>query len=188
MKLFTSALVLAALFGSEDVSAIKIKSQATGADDLIKELAEDMQKDADAPAEPAAEAPKKEAPKKLAQAAPAPAKNASALAEPAPKKNATAPAKAAAKKPVSAAKKEVKTEEEEIPMDTAAIKAYSSVIADAAEDSEPQQPVVYTEQKLEEDEKPHREAVGVDAMGSMIQNEITSIKKASIKAAADRDD
>jgi len=39
----------------------------------------------------------------------------------------------------------VKAEEEEIPMDSAAIKAYSSVIADAAEDSEPATPVVYTE-------------------------------------------
>ena len=39
-----------------------------------------------------------------------------------------APAKAAPK---------AKKEEEEIPMDNAAIKAYSSVIADAAEDSEP---------------------------------------------------
>ena len=29
-------------------------------------------------------------------------------------------------------------------MDNAAIKAYSSVIADAAEDSEPEHPVVYT--------------------------------------------
>ena len=34
-------------------------------------------------------------------------------------------------------------------MDNAAIKAYSSVIADAAEDSEPAQPVVYTEVKDE---------------------------------------
>ena len=39
-----------------------------------------------------------------------------------------------AKKDAKPAKKE---EQEEIPMDAAAIKAYSSVIADAAEDSEP---------------------------------------------------
>ena len=34
-------------------------------------------------------------------------------------------------------------------MDNAAIKAYSSVIADAAEDSEPTNPVIYTEIKDE---------------------------------------
>ena len=34
-------------------------------------------------------------------------------------------------------------------MDTAAIKAYSSVIADAAEDSEPSTPVIYSEVKDE---------------------------------------
>ena len=35
--------------------------------------------------------------------------------------------------------------EDEVPMDNQAIKAYSSVIADAAEDSEPAHPVIYTE-------------------------------------------
>ena len=74
----------------------------------------------------------------------------------------------------------MKAEEEEIPMDSAAIKAYSSVIADAAEDSEPATPVVYTETIQDEArEKPMHE-LGVDPMGSMIQNEITSIKMASI--------
>ena len=47
-----------------------------------------------------------------------------------------------AKKDAKPAKKE---EQEEIPMDAAAIKAYSSVIADAAEESEPEHPIVYTE-------------------------------------------
>jgi hypothetical protein len=67
-------------------------------------------------------------------------------------------------------------------MDNAAIKAYSSVIADAAEDSEPSKPVIYTETMTEDD---HRDSipVGVDPMGSMIANEISSIKEASIKAA-----
>ena len=73
-------------------------------------------------------------------------------------------------------------------MDSAAIKAYSSVIADAAEDSEPATPVVYTETIQDEvREKPMHE-LGVDPMGSMIQNEITSIKMASIKAAEDKDE
>ena len=42
-----------------------------------------------------------------------------------------------------------KKEDDSIPMDTAAIKAYSSVIADAAEESEPEHPVVYTETDTE---------------------------------------
>ena len=75
-----------------------------------------------------------------------------------------------------------KAEDEDIPMDAAAIKAYSSVIADAAEDSEPSQPVTYSVTMEDEKQAPH-EAVGVDPMGSMIQNEISSIKVASIKAA-----
>ena len=66
-------------------------------------------------------------------------------------------------------------------MDNAAIKAYSSVIADAAEDSEPTKPVIYTETIQEE--KRTNDNVGLDPMGSMIQNEISSIKQASIKAA-----
>ena len=74
-------------------------------------------------------------------------------------------------------------------MDSAAIKAYSSVIADAAEDSEPATPVVYTETMQDEvREKPSHEILGMDPMGSMIQNEITSIKMASIKAAEDKDE
>ena len=83
--------------------------------------------------------------------------------------------------------KPTKAQDEDIPMDAAAIKAYSSVIADAAEDSEPAQPVVYSETMQEEDHHETREPTGVDPMGSMIQNEISSIKIASIKAAADQD-
>ena len=44
-----------------------------------------------------------------------------------------------------------KEDDTEIPMDTAAIKAYSSVIADAAEDSEPAVPVQYSEVIHEEE-------------------------------------
>ena len=46
-------------------------------------------------------------------------------------------------------KKDDKKQDDEVPMDNAAIKAYSSVIADAAEDSEPSTPVIYTEVKDE---------------------------------------
>ena len=76
-------------------------------------------------------------------------------------------------------------EEEEIPMDHAAIKAYSSVIADAAEDSEPAVPVEYREMPRddEEQQKSAHAELGADPFGSMIQNEIAEIKDASIKAA-----
>ena len=56
----------------------------------------------------------------------------------------------------AAPKKEVKKEEEEIPMDQAAIKAYSSVIADAAEDSEPQTPVIYKKENIQEEAAPQK--------------------------------
>jgi hypothetical protein len=70
-------------------------------------------------------------------------------------------------------------------MDQAAIRAYSSVIADAAEDSEPETPVQYHEVIKEETKSAH-ESLG-DPMGSMIQNEISSIKVASLKAAEDQE-
>ena len=53
------------------------------------------------------------------------------------------------KKPEPAKKEVAKKEEKSddtIPMDYEAIKAYSGVIADAAEDSEPEHPVIYTQQ------------------------------------------
>ena len=73
-------------------------------------------------------------------------------------------------------------------MDAAAIKAYSSVIADAAEDSEPQKAVIYSQTIPDEENAPRREAVGVDPMGSMIQNEIETIKEATIKASQETTD
>jgi len=75
-------------------------------------------------------------------------------------------------------------------MDQAAIKAYSSVIADAAEDSEPQTPVQYHQVITEEDKpaKTQAEPFQVDPMGSMIQNEISAIKDASIAAAKEKMD
>lgn len=53
-------------------------------------------------------------------------------------------------------------------MDAAAIKAYSSVIADAAEDSEPAVPVQYTAVVDEETHKSDDRLLGSDPMGSMI--------------------
>ena len=75
-------------------------------------------------------------------------------------------------------------------MDQAAIKAYSSVIADAAEDSEPQTPVQYHQVITDEVAAPkqQQEPFQVDPMGSMIQNEISAIKDASIAAAKDKMD
>lgn len=71
-------------------------------------------------------------------------------------------------------------------MDAAAIKAYSSVIADAAEDSVPQVPVEYHQVIQEDENKEKSQPFQVDPMGSMIQNEITSIKDASIQAAKEK--
>ena len=70
-------------------------------------------------------------------------------------------------------------------MDAAAIKAYSSVIADAAEDSEPATPVTYSVVADLDERKEPAVTTGMDPTGSMIQNEISSIKVASIKAATD---
>ena len=81
-----------------------------------------------------------------------------------------------------------KEEQEDIPMDAAAIKAYSSVIADAAEDSAPEVPVEYHAVITEDDKAPKHEVMAMDPMGSMIQNEISEIKDASIKAAKDKSD
>jgi len=54
-------------------------------------------------------------------------------------------------------------------MDTAAIKAYSSVIADAAEDSEPATPVQYSEVHEEQDQAaPVHEDYNPDPIGSMV--------------------
>lgn len=53
-------------------------------------------------------------------------------------------------------------------MDHAAIKAYSSVIADAAEDSEPSQPVIYNEMPREEEETKTAHEYNPDPFGSMI--------------------
>jgi len=74
-------------------------------------------------------------------------------------------------------------------MDAAAIRAYSSVIADAAVDSEPSVPVQYHEVMTEDEHRATKEPSmsSGDSLGSMIQNEISEIKDASVKAAADKD-
>lgn len=186
---YSSAFVLAALLGAsyvEQSSAVKIGAGYT--DDLMKSLAEDMQKDteqADAAeaAEPAPKEQKKEEPKKTE-------KKSDKKSEKKDKKKDAK--KKDAKKDKKAEKKPEKKKEEdqEIPMDAAAIKAYSSVIADAAEDSEPQNPVQYHQVMAVEDEQkaPKAEPFQVDPMGSMIQNEISAIKDASIAAAKDKMD
>ena len=73
--------------------------------------------------------------------------------------------KKAAVKKVAAKKKE---EDSDIPMDSAAIKAYSSVIADAAEDSEPAVPVQYSQTIQEEEPRQSHMDFNPDPMGSMI--------------------
>merc|ERR1712166_1455981 len=135
MKYCTGALVLIALLGVTVAVDLKNhnKNKAGFTDDLVKSLSEDMVKDLDA--EPTKEAGEAESSTKKEAAVSTTTKEAAATtkkvsAKKDEKKKDTA-------KPV--AKKE-KTDDE-IPMDAAAIKAYSSVIADAAEDSEPAQPV-----------------------------------------------
>lgn len=127
MKYFTSALVIAALCcANNQTNAIHLKTKTGFTDDLVKSLSEDMVKDLDEPAAEAKEEPKKEE---------APAKKVEAKKE--TKKEAKKDSKKEAKKETKKAPKKEKKEDDEIPMDAAAIKAYSSVIADAAEDSEP---------------------------------------------------
>merc|ERR1712086_718884 len=156
MKYITGALVIMALLGEQQTSAVRLQTGFT--DDLIKSLTEDMAKDEAEPAQAMAET-KTEA-----------------------KETKKTDAKADAKKD---AKEEPK---DEIPMDAAAIKAYSSVIADAAEDSEPSQPVQYSAVIPDEEKKAPVQNLSQDPMGSMIQNEISEIKDASIKAAKDKDE
>ena len=193
MKYFSSALVIVALFNSQaTTNAIQLSAEFS--DDLVKDIALEMSKDAEtgevtaedktdaAPAaeqKPAAKEAEKKPAAKEAEKKPA--------AKEAEKKPAAKDAKKDDKK-VAEKKTAEKKEEEDIPMDAAAIKAYSSVIADAAEDSSPAVPVIYTETMQEEPAERREVPVGVDAMGSMIQNEISSIKEASIKAAQESSD
>ena len=181
---YISALVLVALLGvPEETQAIRLNAR----DDLITGLMEDISKDMEKEETPAAakETPAKKnktEDKKLAKSDNATKKS---FSDNTTKKSFSdnTTKKSFAKKTV---KKEVKAEDQDIPMDAAAIKAYSSVIADAAEESEPTEKVVYTETMTEEPKS--SEPVGFDPMGSMLQNEISSIKEASVKAAADKAD
>ena len=200
---FTCSLVLLALFNTEATNAIKVR------DDLFKDLANDLaadmakenggddtttSTDTTTTATETKEAHKDDGKKvetkkddKKKEEKKDETKKGS-LAQKSKKED--SPKKDDKKKEDS--KKEVKKlsekTEDEIPMDNAAIKAYSSVIADAAEDSEPQHAVVYTQTIPDDDAQPKHENVGLDPMGSMIQNEISSIKEASIKAAQESTD
>ena len=166
MKYITSALVVLALLGQPS-NAIRINSKVGFTDDLVKSLAEEMSHDAE---QPAAEEEAKPAPKQMAEVKKSPAK--AKVADKAKSGNATANSAGNATKkaaPVSKAKaKKAVKEEEDIPMDSAAIKAYSSVIADAAEDSEPTTPVTYSAVIQEEEPQQKHEVLGLDPMGSMI--------------------
>ena len=187
---FTCTLVLFALLNTETTNAIKVR------DDLFKDLANDLAADmakeegsaAETPEVPAAPV-KEEKPKaKVEDKKPAAKKEASADKKKSDKKEdlkKTKEAKPAAKKEELVEKKE--KVEDEIPMDNAAIKAYSSVIADAAEDSEPQKAVIYSQTIPDDEAAPRHESLSFDPMGSMIQNEISSIKEATIKAASETD-
>ena len=122
MKAYMALALVALLNTEQDVNAVKIQQQAAFVDDIVKALAEAEKADEAKPAEPSTE--KKAAPEK----------------KPEPKK-----AQEKTDKKEDAKKDEKK--DDDVPMDNAAIKAYSSVIADAAEDSEPSTPVVFSEIK-----------------------------------------
>jgi hypothetical protein len=189
MKYITSALVIFALLGDQ-AEAVALTQQSRFSDDLIKSLTEDMAKDEkenDAKEEAAKDAKKEEkAPAKDAKKDEKKDAKDGKKDEKKDAKEAKKDDKKDAKAPAKDAKKEAKKEEqEEIPMDAAAIKAYSSVIADAAEDSEPATPVEYHAVIQDDEKKPH-EIMTSDPMGSMIQNEISEIKDASIKAAKEK--
>lgn len=82
MKYITSALVLIALFGSqEQVNAIRINQKAAFTDDLVKSLAEEMQKDLDEDKSEKTEAPPAPVQNNTQQAAQAPAHPHQALAQ-----------------------------------------------------------------------------------------------------------
>ena len=183
MKYFASALVIVALFNSQVVNAILLKAESSGDFDLIKDLTESMNADAES-GENLAQADEStatadESKKEVKQETEKKAEVKTEVKKTETKKE----VKKVEVKKVAEVKVDEKKEEEDIPMDSAAIKAYSSVIADAAEDSEPQQAVIYTETMQEEPAQRSNFATGVDPMGSMIQNEIEGIKEASIKAA-----
>ena len=133
MKYITGALVLVALLGAPETQAIKIKTTFT--DDLVKSLAEDMQKDAEGEKEEEAAAPVEEPKKNKTESKSFPKDTTNATKSFVQKGD--KPAKNKTETKSFAKIKTVKKEEEDIPMDAAAIKAYSSVIADAAEESEP---------------------------------------------------
>jgi outer membrane biosynthesis protein TonB len=181
---YTSALVIAALLGAnmmvEETQAVKLNTAFS--DDLIKSLTEDMQKENEQEAAP--EAAPEEKPAEIKKEEPKKAEKKDKKKKSDNKKKDDKKShdkKKDAKKPVE----KKKEEPEEIPMDAAAIKAYSSVIADAAVDSEPSVPVQYHEVMTDDERKPKGEPLTVDPMGSMIQNEISDIKDASIKASQD---
>ena len=190
---FTCSLVLFALFATETTNAIKVRDDLFK--DLANDLAADMAKDeggaeasaGETPAVPAV-TPKDDTKKEVkTEAKKTETKKTKAKETPKTDDTKKTDPKKTEKKTAAKEDKAEKKEkvEDEIPMDNAAIKAYSSVIADAAEDSEPQKAVIYSQTIPDDESAPRRETVGIDPMGSMIQNEISSIKEASIKAAQD---
>merc|ERR1712127_823871 len=143
---YTSALVIAALLGAAFVGesqAVQLKTGYT--DDLIKSLTEDMQKEAVTGESAEATEEAKPVEKKVEKKAPK--KEEKKAKKSTDKKK---DSKKSKDKKEETKKPKKKEEVEDIPMDAAAIKAYSSVIADAAEDSEPQVPVQYHETMTEE--------------------------------------
>ena len=122
---FVIALLLAAATYTTETNAIQLTADLQFTDDLEKALTKD---------EPQETLAQKKTEEKTEQ-----------------KKEEKVEKKVDEKK--SSEKKDKKKVEEDIPMDAAAIKAYSSVIADAAEDSEPEKPIVYGQISESDQEK-----------------------------------
>ena len=124
MRAFT-LIALLGLLSTETTQAITLKQKTAFVDDIVKALAEsDKQEEA--------ETKKKEAP----------AQTKTSISQAAKKEEPK-------NKTTLATKKEV----EDVQMDNEAVKAYSNVIAEAAEDSEPATPVTYTETDSEKTEQ-----------------------------------
>ena len=142
MKYFTSALVIVALFNSQaTTNAIQLSAEFS--DDLVKDIALEMSHEVETgevQAETTEDPPKKDETQDVKKDEKK--KEVVVTKEKKTEKKEVSKDAAAKDTKKDVKKAEIKAEktekvEEDIPMDAAAIKAYSSVIADAAEDSAP---------------------------------------------------
>ena len=149
MKTFSAAaLLILSLASIENTQAIQLNQRTQFVDDIVKALTESETQEQDENKNQTAAATLSSQqippPNNATLQQQTPANNATALSTP---NNATSLSSPQNKTAVAAEK-----EDDGIPMNPEAIRAYSSVIADAAEDSEPEKPVIYTETDTERTE------------------------------------